>query len=73
MPEQEKKDNTPPVDINKPIGDRISAAKGTKIGDDLINRQERKLYDDIVAEHGSVMADTRESMNQNFLSLIEDV
>ncbi len=61
------------VDINIPIEERIKAAKGAKIGDNLVNPLERKLYDDIVTEHGSVMADTHETMNQDFLNLIEDV
>lgn len=67
MAEKEK------IDINTPIEARIKAAKGTKIGDDLVNPLERKLYDDIITEHGNIMSDTRETMNQNFLNLIEDV
>jgi hypothetical protein len=67
MAEQEKQD------INTPIEERIKATKGTKIGDDLVNPLERKLYDDLVTEHGNVMSDTKETMNKEFLSLIEDV
>lgn len=67
MPGQEK------IDINIPIEARIKNAQGIKLGDDEINPLERKLYEDIVAEHGTIISDTRESMNQNFLSLIEDV
>jgi hypothetical protein len=66
MAEQEKKDIIP-------IEDHIKAAKWTRIGDGFVNDREKELYNNIVTEHGNVMSETKETMNKEFLSLIEDV
>lgn len=67
MAEKEK------IDINVPIAAKIKATKGIKLGDDLVNRLERKLLDDIIVEHGEAIASTREAMNADFSNLLEDV
>jgi len=70
MPEKEK------IDINIPIAAQIKEAgerKGLKLGDDLVNPLEKKLLDDIIVKHGEAIAGTREAMNADFSSLLEDV
>ncbi len=67
MSEKEK------IDINIPVEAKIKAAKGIKLGDDLVNKFEKKLLEDIIVEHGEAIASTREAMNANFSNLLEDV